>query len=101
IAWGPTPATQKILPMLFLTVLLIVGMEVLRRQTAREHPDASREASMHRLRTWLGGLPGRARGARSTSSGNGDRIAELERLGRLREQGILDAAEFEREKARI
>jgi hypothetical protein len=101
IAWGPTPATQKVVPVLFMIVLLIVGTEVLRRQAARENPEASREATLHRLRTWLSGLPGRARGARSTSNGDGDRIAELERLGRLRDQGILDAAEFEREKLRI
>jgi hypothetical protein len=101
IAWGPTPATQKVLPMLFLTVLLIVGMEVLRRQTAREHPNASREASMHRLGTWLSGLPSRAGTTRSARGGNGDRIAELEQLGKLRDQGILDDAEFEHEKARI
>jgi len=101
IAWGPTPATQKVLPVLFMIVLLIVGMEVLRRQTAREHPGASREESTDRLRRWLSGLPGRARTIGSTSGGNGDRIAQLERLGKLRDQGILDAAEFDREKARI
>ncbi|MEZ5156867.1 MAG: SHOCT domain-containing protein [Solirubrobacterales bacterium] len=37
----------------------------------------------------------------AAASGGGDRIAELERLQRLRESGALTAAEFEREKARI
>jgi hypothetical protein len=101
IAWGPTPATQKVGPLLFMIVLLVVGTEVLRRQAARENPDASREETLHRLRTWLSALPGRLRGGRSASNGNGERIAELERLGKLRDQGILDAAEFDREKARI
>src|SRR3954471_2904321 len=59
IAWGPTPATQKVVPMLFMIGLLIVGMEILRRQTARETPNASREESMLRLRAWFSGLTGR------------------------------------------
>lgn len=101
IAWGPTPATQKVVPVLFMIVLLGVGTEVLRRQAARENPEASREATLHHLRTWLSGLAGRVGSARSTSTGEGDRTAELERLGRLRKEGILDAAEFEREKLRI
>jgi hypothetical protein len=98
IAWGPTPATQKVVPVLFMIVLLIVGTKVLRRQASRENPDASREETLRRLREWLSGLLGRAH---STSNGNGDRIAELERVGRLRDQGILNADEFEREKLRI
>ena len=31
----------------------------------------------------------------------GDRLEQLERLGKLRETGVLDASEFEREKAQI
>ena len=96
IAWGPTPATQKVLPVLFMIGLLIVGMEVLRRQTAREHPNASREESMLRLRAWFSGLRGRGR-----APVGGDPIEQLERLGRLREQGLLEPAEFERQKERI
>ncbi|HEY1357397.1 MAG TPA: SHOCT domain-containing protein [Thermoleophilaceae bacterium] len=94
IAWGPTPATRRFLPMLLLIALLVAGVEVLRRQTAREHPNASREEATQRMREWASGLTRRGRGERG-------RADELERLGRLREQGILDDAEFEREKARI
>jgi hypothetical protein len=96
IAWGPTPATQKVLPVLFMIGLLIVGMEVLRRQAAHEHPDATREESMLRLRAWFSGLRGRGR-----APVGDDPIEQLERLSRLREQGVLEPAEFEREKARI
>lgn len=35
------------------------------------------------------------------AAGGGDRIAELERLERLRQSGALTEAEFEREKARV
>jgi hypothetical protein len=98
IAWGPTPATQKPLPLLFLIALLILGMEVLRRQTAREHPDASREEQLQRLRARLS-WP-RIRRASSPSAGN-ERLEQLERLGKLRESGVIDADEFAREKARL
>ena len=93
LAWGPTPATRKPLGALLLIALLAAGVEVLRRQTAREHPDASIGASRPHLSEWLR----RTRGAEAASG----RLAELERLGNLRDSGVLDEAEFEREKAAI
>ena len=36
--WGPTPATRKFLPALILIGVLALGVEALRRQTAREYP---------------------------------------------------------------
>ena len=41
IAWGPTPASRKPIGMLLFTILLCIGVEVLRRQVKREFPDAS------------------------------------------------------------
>lgn len=46
IAWGPTPATRSPLPMLFLIGLLAIGVETLRRQTAREFPNATIDESL-------------------------------------------------------
>jgi hypothetical protein len=96
LAWGPTPATRKVVPALVLVLLLALGMEALRRQTAREYPEASRDESLRRIRAWFSGL----RRGRSTS-GNGGRLEELEHLGRLRDSGVIDATEFDREKAKI
>jgi hypothetical protein len=93
IAWGPTPATRKPLGVLFLAVLLVAGVEVLRRQTAREFPDASIGESMQRLSEWL-------KRTRGVATANGQ-LTELERLGKLRDSGVLDEAEFQREKAAI
>ncbi len=95
VAWGPTPATRRPLAVLLMIGLLVLGMEVLRRQTAREYPDASREESIERLRARLSGL------RRRPAARAGDHVEQLERLGRLRDQGVIDAGEFEREKARI
>jgi hypothetical protein len=100
LAWGPTPATRKAVPALLLIALLAAGFEVLRRQTAREYPSASIEQSTRRAKEWLAAIPGRLRGD-ATPEANGDRLAELERLGRMRDSGVLDAGEFEAEKRRI
>jgi hypothetical protein len=52
IAWGPTPAFRRPLSLLLIAGLLVLGMEVLRRQTAREFPDAQAGDTATRLRTW-------------------------------------------------
>ena len=39
--WGPVPATRKPLPVLVMAALLAIGVEVLRRQVAREFPDVT------------------------------------------------------------
>jgi hypothetical protein len=64
VAWGPTPATRSLVPMLFLTVLLAIGIEALRRQTAREFPDATVEDSWATVRGWFAGARERIGGAR-------------------------------------
>ena len=94
IAWGPVPSTRMFLPMVFLIAVLAYGTEVLRRQTAREHPDASREETLRHLRERMAGLTHREPDA-------GDRVEQLERLGRLRDSGVLDQAEFDTEKQRL
>lgn len=58
IAWGPTPATRSPLPMLFLIALLALGVEALRRQTAREFPDASIDDTWNTVRGWWGNVRG-------------------------------------------
>jgi hypothetical protein len=109
LAWGPTPATRRVIPALILIALLALGLNALRRQTASEFPDASRAESMRRMRERLAGMALWARGgAREPTAADGaagalasERLEQLERLGRLRETGVLDASEFEREKEQI
>jgi hypothetical protein len=38
VAWGPIPATQKVIPVLVMTALAILGLRELRRQTLAEFP---------------------------------------------------------------
>jgi hypothetical protein len=98
VAWGPTPAFRQVIGALALIGLLALGLEALRRQTAREYPDARREDSFRRLREWARGIGRRAPRVPASSS---TRLDQLEQLGRLREDGLLDAAEFQREKTRV
>lgn len=42
LVWGPTPATRAVLPALGLVALAALGLELLRRQTARERPNGGR-----------------------------------------------------------
>jgi Short C-terminal domain len=86
VIWGPVPWTQRFWTILIFTVLAFAWLEWLRRRTVEEFPDQPppRRPSLR--------LPGR---------GGGDRASELERLADLRERGVLDQAEFEREKAAL
>jgi hypothetical protein len=124
--WQPTPAMHNPVTALLLAALAAVGLEALRRQTAREFPDADRgEAGRRRRESIKGAFTGaRARAGASAQAvvsqavsasgglrdraGNGHgarvpdaRIDQLERLARLREAGTLDDAEFQAEKSRI
>ncbi len=97
-AWAPTPAFRLVVPALVLIGLLAAGVEALRRQTMREFPDADHRESNERLRRWFSGLGGRSRGGATPAD---SRLDELERLGRMRDDGLLDASEYATEKARI
>jgi Short C-terminal domain len=104
VAWGPTPAFRQVILALLLIGLLALGLEALRRQTAREYPDARREDSFPRLREWARGIGRRAARAPApagTPAPSDPRMDRLEQLGRLREDGLLDPEEFQREKTRV
>jgi hypothetical protein len=100
IAWGPTPALRKPLTALILLALLALGVEALRRQTAREHPGASIEDASRRMHERLSSMRDRVSGGHR-SAGSDDQLDKLERLAKLREAGAIDQAEFDREKARL
>jgi hypothetical protein len=111
LLWGPTEGTRRPVPALVLIALVAGGVEALRRQVAREHPDAERGesgAAMARARE----LAGRARSAvasRTTvesdlvpaGAGGVSAVADLERLDELHKQGVLDDAEFAAAKTRV
>jgi hypothetical protein len=113
VLWGPIPATRKPIPVLILFVLVWVGVEALRRQTAEEFPDAQFGDEMSGVRERAAHLRDRRRGrgapppAAPMAGGAGppilwsqdERLSRLERLTALRDAGALTEAEFASEKA--
>jgi Short C-terminal domain len=81
VLWGPVPWTENFWTILLFTVAAFAWLESVRRSTLEEFPNQPPP----RLR-----LPWRR-----------SRSAEIERLAGLRERGVLDQAEFEREKAAL
>jgi hypothetical protein len=90
--WGPTVQTTRLRFVVGGAVLLALGVEVLRRQVAREFPDPPPADLGGQLRRGMDRLRGR---------GEDDRLESLERLGRLRDQGVLSEEEFAAQKAQL
>jgi hypothetical protein len=98
ILWAPVAAFQKAIGLILLAVLMVVGTEALRRQTAGEFPDASfADGLAHRMRA---SVPGRA-GAESNVPAKQTKIDKIERLSDLKEKGALTEEEFESAKAEV
>jgi hypothetical protein len=52
VLWGPFPSTREVIPVIGFAILLALGIETLRRKTAREFPDAQLGDATHALRAW-------------------------------------------------
>jgi len=52
LLWGPTPALRELVPILIIAALLVLGIEILRRQATLEFPDAHAGDTAKRLRAW-------------------------------------------------
>ena len=109
IIWPPAGTRQLVLTVL-LIVLAGVGLEALSRLSQREFPGAQRG-------DWLLGMRERARrasasagrriGSALTGPADGERAPEdakldrLERLGELKQKGVLTETEFREEKKKL
>ena len=100
IVWAPARIFTQPLPLLLIAGLMIFGTEALRRETAREFPDAMLGGAGIResIASWWGGRRSRSGGAKPSE---GDRVDALERLAGLRDRGVLSQAEFEAQKAAL
>jgi hypothetical protein len=104
LAWGPTQATRTPIGIIGIAILLVLGVELLRRQTAREFPDARREDTGERIRAGFGAVRGgfsrRESGSPEPTDGS-TRVVELERLAALHDRGALTDAEYDAQKGVI
>ncbi len=105
IIWGPFPSTREPLPIIGIAILLVVGVELLRRMTAREFPDAQVGDTMHSLRAWYAARrhAGFGVGHSATAAGSAPNahIGDLERLAGLHDRGVLTDEEFRTQKTAL
>ena len=106
--WNPTPATERLWPSLILIALLILGTEMLRRGTEAEFPDRVSTFSAAGMAQTMAAQTREsiarrthARAEQQEGEAAAARLDALERIGRLRESGILSEREAEAEKARL
>jgi hypothetical protein len=115
--WGPISAAQKLTGILLITVLSLFGVEMLRRQTAAEFPDAHYSADRDGVRRWMtaargsigrrgsrmrAGMAGAAaERRRGTAETAVTPVDQLERLAALHTNGSLTDEEFAAAKSRL
>ncbi|MFL5891707.1 MAG: SHOCT domain-containing protein [Solirubrobacterales bacterium] len=105
--WNPTEGTGRLLPSLVLVALLIAAYEALRHRALGDFPGETWDVAVERWKGRHARIRGSIRRRREAPEKAQEAIASdarleaLERLGRLRESGVLEADEFRREKDRI
>jgi hypothetical protein len=97
ILWAPVVAFHKPIGLILLAVLMVLGTEALRRQTAAEFPDAGFGGLGERMRA---SVPGR-RTAEPPVAPRESKIDQLERLTALRDNGALSEEQYEAAKAEV
>ncbi len=107
---SPPAGTRQLVLTVLLIALAGTGLELLRRKTEREFPGAKRGdwlREMRRRARQSTAEAGRRIGSAVRELTDDDRdpddakLDRLERLGELKEKGVLTAAEFREEKRRI
>jgi Short C-terminal domain len=108
VIWGPFPSTRQPIPVVGIAVVLVLGIQALRRMTAREFPDARMGDAVRACRDWLVARRDSAVSAFSPSHPNepaageqSSRVADLERLASLHDRGALTDEEFRAHKAAL
>ncbi len=94
LLWGPVGTPRRFISLLVVTALAFAGLELLRRQTVREFPDAVRADG-----DFLARFRGRGEPAGRSADAAGVSVDRLERLAALHERGALTDEEYEAEKA--
>ena len=97
VLWAPVVAFHKPIGLILLAVLMVLGTEALRRQTADEFPDADFHGFGKRLRARA--TPQAT--APQAPAAPGNKVEELERLSALKAQGALSDEEFEAAKGQL
>ena len=102
-ALEPTHGLRAALTLVLLAGLAVAGMAGLGRLAGAEFPDARPGDTVARLRAWFAAVRARRMAGAPIRIGGAEehRLAQLERLARLRQQGVLTDEELAAEKARV
>jgi Short C-terminal domain len=108
IIWGPFPSTRELLPIIGFAILIALGVEALRRMTAREFPDAQVGDTTRAMRGWYAdrrhstvSALSAMRSSAPAGSGQSTQIGDLERLASLHDRGVLTDEEFHAQKTML
>jgi hypothetical protein len=105
--WDPFISTHRLVPSILLIVFAAIGVEALRRQVIREFPDLVTTRSAEGIAQAMRDRMQEARERRVSRRTETEvpaadpRLEALERLARLREDGVLTDEELAAEKQRI
>ena len=97
VAWGPVPWTRNVWAALVFAILAFIWLERVRHVTVAEFPNVPSGELWRRVRS---AMPGRRRPAAAAATAD-DPLDRLEHLVDLRTRGVLDEAEYERQKAAL
>jgi hypothetical protein len=108
VIWGPFESTREPLPVIGIAILLALGIELLRRMTAREFPNVQGSDTTDAIRAWYAARRHATAAAissvRSGTHAGSDqdaRIGDLERLASLHDRGVLTDEEFRVQKTAL
>jgi hypothetical protein len=100
--WQPIPATGTPIGILVFLALALFGTEMLRRQTAKEFPDARPGDATAAIRARMAAFRERRHSRAAPQPPAATSLPEqLERLAGLRDNGSLTPEEYEAAKARL
>lgn len=100
LLWGPTGTPRRFISVVIVTVLVFVGLELFRRQTVVEFPDAVRGEGANAL-AWLPGARAAAGTSFPVEAQPTAKLERLERLAALHERGALTDDEYDAEKTLV
>ncbi len=104
--WDPIPATGKPIGIIVLTALALLGMYVLRAQTAREFPDTKSGETMARIRARTDAMRKQRQQRHGATSASASASAsgmpdQLKQLADLRDHGELTPDEYQSAKTKL
>jgi hypothetical protein len=98
LLWSPTGTPRRLITLVIVVILAFVGLEVFRRQSVREFPNAARMDGTSPL-PWS--RRGRTADGSAVAAEPSARLERLERLAALHQRGALTDEEYEAEKALV